>query len=239
MEFDAFESSFDQVEGSGDVQDFLRREQDALGEFAPPAPTSSIVPAPAESDFFVDDAAVNGFGSVPQSATNPFGSNASDSFGNDDNSVPLADPTQPASDQETYYVSHQPEYVDPYAALSQVNETPQIIQEWRRKRDDLLDQKDKQSREKALQMERDAKAALEKFTKENDLKREATHKKNRDAQAATIAARDAPVKGNPWERVYNLVDLTPKGQKSTKDVSRIRSVLTQLKTDAHAPGIIA
>jgi len=58
----------------------------------------------------------------------------------------------------------------------------------------------------------------------------------RDQQKAFIEARDAPAKGNPWERVYNLVDLNPKAQKSVKDVSRMRSILTQLKTAPNAPG---
>jgi hypothetical protein len=54
-----------------------------------------------------------------------------------------------------------------------------------------------------------------------------------------VASRDAPAKGNPWERVYNLVDLNPKAQKSSKDLSRIRSVLTQLKASPNAPGVTA
>ena len=61
----------------------------------------------------------------------------------------------------------------------------------------------------------------------------------RDAQKAFITARDAPAKGNAWERVYNLVDLNPKAQKSSKDLSRARSVLTQLKASPNAPGAAA
>ena len=60
-----------------------------------------------------------------------------------------------------------------------------------------------------------------------------------DAQKTFVATRDAPVKGNSWERVYNLVDLNPKAQKSTKDLSRVRSVLTQLKSAPNAPGAAA
>ena len=59
---------------------------------------------------------------------------------------------------------------------------------------------------------------------------------SRDQQKAFIESRDAPAKGNPWERVYNLVDLNPKAQKSVKDVTRMRSILTQLKTAPNAPG---
>jgi len=102
MEFDDFESNFNQAQGSGDVQDFLRREQDALGEFAPPAPAGAFIAAPAESDFFVDDAPVNGFSSAPQTAADPFSTNASDPFGNSDNNTTFqADTSQLVAEEET------------------------------------------------------------------------------------------------------------------------------------------
>lgn len=236
----------------GDVSDFLKREQDALGgDFGATTPASASAPAPSATagsadPFFSEDFAPTSASSatnpassasnapvttIPSSSTPGHDSFGSEAFGDNDN------PFGSTEDGESvFYVSQQKNYVDPYAALSHADETPEPIQAWRAKRDSALEAKDQASKQKVRQMEADAKAAQDKFNKEYQAKKDAIRKKNRDAQAAIVSARDTPPKGNSWERVYNLVDLTPKGQKSIKDVSRIRAVLTQLKTDPRSPG---
>ena len=59
--------------------------------------------------------------------------------------------------------------------------------------------------------------------------------RDRNAEQAFIEGRDAPVKGSTWEIVNNNIDTAQKNQKSQKDVSRMRSILVQLKTAPNAP----
>lgn len=51
----------------------------------------------------------------------------------------------------------------------------------------------------------------------------------RTAEAAFIEERDTDVPGQEWERITRLVDFNPKSSKHSKDVSRLRSILLQLK----------
>ena len=52
---------------------------------------------------------------------------------------------------------------------------------------------------------------------------------NRQAEKALIEERDDDIAGRDWERVGHLCDFNPKNSKSTKDTSRMRSILLQLK----------
>jgi hypothetical protein len=217
MEFnDAFGSA---PVDNDEVVDFLRKEQEALG---------------ADAAAF-DEATENPESAAPLSADNPFFGESAPTADNADLGLDDA----PEDEENPFYVSQQPEYEDPYKALTQEVATPSPIVEWREKRDKMLEAKDKASKEKNAAIEQEAKRAYEKFREEYKAKKESQAKKNRDQQKAFIAGRDTPAKGNAWERVYNLVDLNPKGQKSAKDVSRMRSILTQLKAAPNAPGTAA
>merc|ERR1712105_492446 len=56
------------------------------------------------------------------------------------------------------------------------------------------------------------------------------HKKNnRVAEAEFVKERDETTPGNEWERISRLCDFNPKNNKNTKDVSKLRSLLLQLK----------
>ena len=44
-----------------------------------------------------------------------------------------------------------------------------------------------------------------------------------------VKQRDAPLPGQPWEKIARLCEFNPKGNKNTKDTSRMRSLLLQMK----------
>ena len=54
-------------------------------------------------------------------------------------------------------------------------------------------------------------------------------KNNRDAEKEFVQQRDSDKPGEEWERVERLCDFNPKSAKGTKDVSRLRSIILQLK----------
>eukprot|EP01137_Pigoraptor_chileana_P000474 Opistho-2@36740 len=56
-----------------------------------------------------------------------------------------------------------------------------------------------------------------------------TRSTNREAERAFVAERDEVIPGGEWERIARLVDFNPKGTKNSKDTSRLRSILLQLK----------
>ena len=51
----------------------------------------------------------------------------------------------------------------------------------------------------------------------------------RAAEAELVASRDSQTAGQEWDRMAKLCDFNPKANKNTKDVSRMRSILLQLK----------
>ena len=52
---------------------------------------------------------------------------------------------------------------------------------------------------------------------------------SREAEAEFIQERDDNVPGHEWERICWLCEFNPKGTRTQKDVSRMRSILLQLK----------
>lgn len=54
-------------------------------------------------------------------------------------------------------------------------------------------------------------------------------KNNRDSEKEFVQQRDSDRPGEEWERVARLCDFNPKSAKGTKDISRLRSIILQLK----------
>lgn len=51
----------------------------------------------------------------------------------------------------------------------------------------------------------------------------------RNAEKQFVAETDAIEPGTEWERIAKLCDFNPKSNKSNRDVSRMRSIILQLK----------
>ena len=51
----------------------------------------------------------------------------------------------------------------------------------------------------------------------------------REAEAAFCQERDETIPGHEWERICRLCEFNPKAARNQKDVSRMRSILLQLK----------
>ena len=52
---------------------------------------------------------------------------------------------------------------------------------------------------------------------------------NRESEAAFVADRDQTQPGEEWEKICRLCEFNPKNSKNTKDISRMRQILLQLK----------
>lgn len=52
---------------------------------------------------------------------------------------------------------------------------------------------------------------------------------NRNAEKEWVAERDNEASGQDWEKITKLCDFNPKTSRNTKDTSRMRSILLQVK----------
>lgn len=58
---------------------------------------------------------------------------------------------------------------------------------------------------------------------------------DRNAEKQFVAEADDVEPGTEWERIAKLCDFNPKSSRTSKDVSRMRSIILQLKQSPPAP----
>ncbi|CAI9729140.1 clathrin light chain A-like isoform X2 [Octopus vulgaris] len=128
-----------------------------------------------------------------------------------------------------------------YAAIAQVDKhhrEPEKIKLWREEQKKRLEHKDAEEENKKEIWRETAKKELEDWlknqaeqlikTKENNRHAEALEKKKAQEEAS-LKDREESIAGQEWEKICRLCDFNPKHSKNTKDVSRMRSILLQLK----------
>lgn len=132
-----------------------------------------------------------------------------------------------------------------YAAIAQVDKhhrEPEKIKLWREEQKKRLEQKDAEEENKKEIWRETAKKELEDWLKNQAEQLIKTKENNRAAAAAELADitcgaqeeasmkdREESIAGQEWEKICRLCDFNPKHSKNTKDVSRMRSILLQLK----------
>eukprot|EP01137_Pigoraptor_chileana_P000475 Opistho-2@36743 len=192
--------------------DFLAREQEELAAFGI---------APGQAEFPTDnvDQGFDAFGGEQQQ--NFYTEAPADEAGGFD---AFGDaPAAPAAPEE-------PE--DRYSFVSQVDQSmgePRAIKEWRAQRESQLATKDTQEKSQVDALFSKGKSDLSEWYQRYEEQKGKTRSTNREAERAFVAERDEVIPGGEWERIARLVDFNPKGTKNSKDTSRLRSILLQLK----------
>lgn len=100
---------------------------------------------------------------------------------------------------------------------------------WREEQLKKIAEKDKNEEAKLEEWRNTAKRELEEWYARQAEQVEKHKKNNRVAEAEFVKERDETTPGNEWERISRLCDFNPKNNKNTKDVSKLRSLLLQLK----------
>ncbi|XP_074656546.1 clathrin light chain B-like isoform X2 [Tubulanus polymorphus] len=121
---------------------------------------------------------------------------------------------------------------DQYSAISQVDQLrqePEKIKRWREEQKERLEKKDEEAEEKKEAWRVVAKKELEDWYKNREEQLQKVKDTNRENEVAFVQERDESIPGHEWERVCRLTDFNPKNSKNSKDVSRLRSILLQLK----------
>jgi hypothetical protein len=131
-------------------------------------------------------------------------------------------------------------YNSGYQAHVGDEEEPEVIKEWRERRDA---QNEKRAEQFAAQREetiKEAQANIDDFYNNYNTKKEKEIEKTRKEAEDFLASRDDTVSGGTsWDRIAKLVDVSGKGAKggaSGSGKERFREMLTSLRKDEKAPG---
>jgi len=114
------------------------------------------------------------------------------------------------------------------SSKSSGEETEKTLQ-WREERMKQIEEKDKNEEKELEEWRETAKRELEEWQARQAEQLEKHKKNNRVAEAEFVKERDETTPGNEWERISRLCDFNPKNNKNVKDVSKMRSLLLQLK----------
>jgi len=106
---------------------------------------------------------------------------------------------------------------------------PEKIKLWREEQAARLETKDSEEESKKTELQEAAKKELDDWYKHYAEQLSKEKENNRAGEEAFVKERDEKVTGQAWEKVSKLCEFNPKGSKTTKDVSRMRGILLQLK----------
>ncbi|XP_050712844.1 clathrin light chain-like isoform X8 [Eriocheir sinensis] len=217
---DGFGDSFvPPVDGNaGEVDpaaEFLAREQDQLAglddDIIPPAASAA---APAQTD-----------GSSPSPAPAAPGLEA-DLFG--------AAPMNGGPDLESFEMLGGDEVSQAYSPIPHVTrEEPEKIKIWRQQQEVRLEEKDAAEELAKADLKQKAQKELEDWYKQHEEQVAKTRQANRDASKSAEKELVADIgkmePGTEWERIAKLCNFNPKTSKSSRDISRMRSIILQVK----------
>ncbi|XP_018299976.1 clathrin light chain isoform X2 [Mycetomoellerius zeteki] len=116
-----------------------------------------------------------------------------------------------------------------------VKEEPEKIKKWREEQKARLEEKDTEEEKKKEEWREAAKKELEEWYKHHAEAINKTKTTNRNAEKQFVAEADEVEPGTEWERIAKLCEFNPKSSRTSKDVSRMRSIILQLKQTPPTP----
>lgn len=108
-------------------------------------------------------------------------------------------------------------------------EEPESLVSWRGEKAALLQQQEMDEQDASVAWGEKAKKEMEDWYNRYNEQLEKVKNENRAAESQFIEEMTDTKPGNEWEKVARFCDFNPKFSKNTKDVSRMRSLLLQLK----------
>jgi len=128
----------------------------------------------------------------------------------------------------------------PPPSFEEHEEEPEVIKEWRARRDAQRAHRDETSTEKKAETIKEAQQAIDDFYDNyNDKKEKNIAQTRREAEEFLNSRDDTTAGGTSWERIAKLVDLSGKGMKggaTGTGKERFRELLLSLRKDENAPG---
>ncbi|RYP27963.1 hypothetical protein DL767_007428 [Monosporascus sp. MG133] len=131
-------------------------------------------------------------------------------------------------------------YNSGYNAQVQDEEEPEVIKQWREKRDAANAKRAEQFAQQKAETIKEAQQNIDDFYENYNSKKEKMIAQTRKEEEQFLASRDDTTSGGTsWERISKLVDVSGKGQKggaSGSGKERFRELLMSLRKDEKAPG---
>lgn len=131
-------------------------------------------------------------------------------------------------------------YNSGYAPYAEEEQEPEVIKEWREKRDAQLAKRAEQFAAQRAETIAEAQKNIDDFYDNYNTKKEKAIAQTRKEAEEFLANReDTTSGGTSWERIAKLVDVSGKGAKGGAAGSgkeRFRELLISLKKDEKAPG---
>lgn len=131
-------------------------------------------------------------------------------------------------------------YNSGYAAQVEDEEEPDVVKEWRAKRDAANARRAEQHAKQRDETIAEARSNIDDFYENYNAKRDKTvHSTRREAEEFLAAREDTTSGGTSWARIAKLVDVSGKGAKGGADGTekeRFRKLLVSLRKDENAPG---
>jgi hypothetical protein len=128
----------------------------------------------------------------------------------------------------------------PFTPMRSESPEPDVIREWRERRDLQISHRDEVSHQRKQQTIKEAQENVDDFYENYNNKKDKEIAKTRKEAEEFLANRDdTTAGGTSWERIAKLVDLSGKGVKggaSGSEKQRFRELLLSLRKDEKAPG---
>ncbi|XP_060530392.1 clathrin light chain isoform X2 [Cylas formicarius] len=117
----------------------------------------------------------------------------------------------------------------PTSLTREPREEPEKIKKWREDQVKRLEEKDREEDRKREELRQIAKKELEDWYKNHEETIAKTKAANRSAEKQFVAEDNDIQPGTEWERIAKLCDFNAKTKPGSKDVSRMRSIILQMK----------
>ncbi|KAI5919119.1 clathrin light chain [Camillea tinctor] len=208
--------------GSPSADDFLARERALLGDDATQFTTGTE--AAVLTDAPTDD--LLGGGDIAAAASPAFESQFPDINATEQSGGGITGPSVT--------------YNSGFGAYAEEEQEPEVIKEWREKRDAANAKRAEQFAVQKAETIKEAQQNIDDFYENYNSKKEKTIAQTRKEAEQFLASRDDTTSGGTsWERISKLVDVSGKGQKGGANGSgkeRFRELLMSLRKDEKAPG---
>ncbi|KAK7749920.1 Clathrin light chain [Cytospora paraplurivora] len=212
------------VDATADVDDFLAREKAVLGE---------------DADKF---ASVEDGAAFDNGDDDLLGGGGEETVQFEQQFPDLSGPTNEAVAPGGNITATGPSvsYNSGYAAYAEEEQEPEVIKEWREKRDATNAKRAEQFARQREETVAEAQRNIDDFYENyNNKKEKQIAASRKDAEQFLASREDTTSGGTSWDRIAKIVDVSGKGTKggaSGSGKERFRELLTSLRKDEKAPG---
>jgi len=219
--------------------DFLARERAALGEDAQQFTTSGDNAATVEEGDDDDDLLGGGM-SAPSAPSNGNFGDFNDDVGDFESSFPAVDTQNEAVGSGGTITGSTIPFRAPAGDTYQDDSEPEVLREWREKRDMQIQHRDEVSASKKAETVKAAQQNIDEFYENYNNRKDKGIAQTRKEEEEFLKNReDTTSGGTTWERIAKLVDLSGKGAgggANGTQKAKMRELLISLRKDEKAPG---